>query len=82
MKVRKKPVEIEAIEYDGDNLNEVFEFALQHGSKIDAGLDGEILIHTLNGTVSAKPGHWVLAGVNDELYPCAPAIFEKTYEAV
>lgn len=82
MKVRKKPVEIEAIEYDGENVNEVMRFAWDRGYKIEPGLGGEILIHTLEGTMSALPGHWILAGVEGEVYPCAPAIFEKTYEAV
>lgn len=28
------------------------------------------------------PGDWVIRGVNGELYPCKPDIFEKTYEPV
>jgi hypothetical protein len=28
------------------------------------------------------PGDWIITGVNGEMYPCKPDIFDKTYEAV
>ena len=37
-------------------------------------------IATLEGVVRAKEGDWIIRGVNGELYPCKPDIFEKTYE--
>ncbi|WP_417825335.1 hypothetical protein [Thalassospira povalilytica] len=39
-------------------------------------------IETLEGTMTAQPGDWIIEGVNGEIYPCKPDIFEKTYEAV
>lgn len=41
-----------------------------------------ILIRTLEGTMTANPGDWIIKGVNGEFYPCKPDIFEKTYEPV
>lgn len=40
----------------------------------------EITIHTLEGTLKADPGDYIITGVDGEQYPCKPAIFEKTYE--
>ena len=39
-------------------------------------------IQTLEGTMAANPGDWIIRGVNGEFYPCKPDIFEATYEAV
>lgn len=39
-----------------------------------------LLIPTLEGTMLAKQGDWVIRGVKGELYPCKPDIFEATYE--
>lgn len=36
-------------------------------------------IHTREGTVVAEPGDVVLRGVEGEIYPCDPDIFEATY---
>ena len=30
----------------------------------------------------AKTGDYIIRGVNGEIYPCKPDIFEKTYECV
>ena len=42
----------------------------------------EWTIPTLEGTMKANVGDWIIEGVNGEYYPCKPDIFEKTYEAV
>jgi len=44
--------------------------------------DRELEIVTLEGTMKANPGDWIITGVNGEQYPCKPDIFEKTYEQV
>jgi len=40
----------------------------------------EWAIPTLEGTMVASAGDWIIRGVNGELYPCKPDVFEKTYE--
>lgn len=35
-----------------------------------------------NDNVQIKPGDWIITGINGELYPCKPDIFEKNYELV
>ena len=44
--------------------------------------DKELDIETLEGTMHASVGDWIITGVNGEKYPCKPDIFAKTYEPV
>lgn len=44
--------------------------------------DVEIIIQTLEGNMKASPGDWIITGINGELYPCKPDIFEKTYQRI
>lgn len=37
-------------------------------------------IETLEGTMTARPGDWIIRGVKGEIYPCKPDIFAATYE--
>lgn len=41
-----------------------------------------IEIETLEGVMLASPGDFLIRGVNGEIYPCKPDIFEKTYDIV
>ena len=41
---------------------------------------GEVYIPTLEGTMTAKPGDFIIRGVKGEFYPCKPDIFAATYE--
>lgn len=77
MKYCKKPVVIEAIQWDGYNLEELQNFV---GSALE--YDGKLIIHTLEGDHEAKVGDYIIKGVQGEFYPCKPEIFAKTYEAV
>ena len=67
----------------GGNFTEVEEFigedSLPYG-KIDDEGRPLIGIDTLEGTIWASPGDWIIRGVEGEHYPCKPDIFEKTYE--
>ncbi len=44
--------------------------------------DGTLHIHTLEGTMTAQRGDWIIRGVRGEFYPCKPDIFADTYEPV
>lgn len=89
---RKKPVVIEAILYTGENLMEVLDFTGRHPkwdewfkswdeyeARVRAD-DGVFKILTLEGTMEATPGDWIIRGVKGEHYPCKPEIFAATYE--
>ena len=42
--------------------------------------DGSLVIRTLEGDMRAKPGDWIIRGIQGEFYPCKPGIFAATYE--
>ncbi len=82
-KYRKKPVVIEAIQWTGDNFVEIDEFILQGTRKHRTyPSDCKIEIDTLEGTMLASCGDFIIKGVSGEFYPCKPEIFEQTYEPV
>lgn len=81
MRYRKKPVVIEAVQWTGRNGAAVNGFLSYPASEWRT--DGaDILIETLEGTMAARPGDYILRGVQGEVYPCKPDIFRATYEAV
>jgi hypothetical protein len=83
---RKKPVVIEAVQVTGENRREVAVWIRENGGNSD-GMCGDsecqecmVRIFTLEGTMTASDGDWIIKGVNGEFYPCKPDIFEATYE--
>lgn len=44
--------------------------------------DKELNIETLEGTMHARAGDYIITGVSGEQYPCKPDIFKKTYEEI
>lgn len=82
MKFRKKPVVIEAIQFDGNNALQVFEFTGDAAASSKHGSMSGLCIVTREGTMTASVGDWIIKGVKGEFYPCKPDIFEATYERV
>jgi hypothetical protein len=84
MRFRKKPVVIEAVRWDGTNVDEVLGFILPAGSARRIGNQpcDVIIIETLEGTMRADKNDWIIRGVKGEFYPCKPEVFAATYEAV
>lgn len=77
-KFRKKPVVIDAIQWNGNNIEYIEKFYdKQEPLFVHA---DELKIQTLEGEMTASNGDWIIKGVNGEFYPCKPDIFEKTYE--
>ena len=80
-KYRKKPVTIEAVQLNTHNVHEVAEWSnadlgYTFGSTEPDALD----IPTLEGTMAAHIGDYIIRGVAGEFYPCKPDIFKATYE--
>lgn len=83
---RKKPVTIEAVQFDGLNPTEIKDFV---GENCEVEIyDNEvtppvarIVIHTLEGDMEVSRGDYVIKGVKGEFYPCKPDIFQQTYES-
>ena len=79
---RKKPVVIEAFQWtgDADQIDDpVWIVEAIKTGKVIIG-QGILQIETLEGVMEAKPGDWIIKGVQGEIYPCKPDIFEQTYE--
>ena len=78
---RKKPVVVEAIQYDGENVPQIVEWMALAESEITFQLQYNALaIETLEGIMCAGVGDWIIKGVKGEFYPCKPDIFDATYE--
>lgn len=92
-KYRKKPVVVEAFQYDGDlkasnGIYYVPDWAVKafsEGIMYYDDLEGEpaeLFIKTLEGVHHVSVGDFVIKGIKGELYPCKPDIFKETYEPV
>lgn len=84
MKYRKRPVEVQAIQWfdTPESTKEVAEFKPDGVAFVETKPDGRrrLQIPTLEGTMEATPGDWIIKGIQGEIYPCKPEIFHATYE--
>ena len=85
-KFRKKPVVIDAWCFDGsfESVAPVMSDprVILVDRATDAGLSNQIDIHTLEGTMTADTGDWIVRGIKGEIYPVKPDVFAETYEPV
>jgi len=90
---KKRPVIIDANAWLGgaEEATKIIDWALAFGGTIryhERLSDGDkispefLAIDTLEGTMKASPGDYIIRGVEGEFYPCKPGIFHKTYERV
>jgi len=79
---RKKPVKIKAEQWTGEFTPELLKALQSSGRRFAKANNGDLLISTLEGTMRASRGDYIIFGVNGEPYPCKPDIFKKTYEKV
>ena len=76
-KFMKKPVIIDAVQFTGEWTDEIKAFlCCPYSFDPD---ENVIRIQTLEGIMLARPGDWLIKGINEEFYPCKPDIFQKTY---
>lgn len=82
-KARKKPVEIEFMQFkDMGNVSDI-ETWTNLEAVYDYGNDGKVMyIDTLEGVMTANIGDYIVKGLNGEFYPVKPDIFKKTYEVL
>lgn len=91
MKYIKKPVVIEAFQLNANGfvIEDWFWDAVDRNDIITHGFAERFCcdpawceIKTLEGTMVAKTGDYIIKGVRGEIYPCKADIFEETYELV
>ena len=85
MKYRKKPVVVEAWEFTRDSIKLVDSWVRRYRDDINlvSQYGGAVLyieIKTLEGTMRAELGDYIIKGIKGEFYPCKPDIFHATYE--
>lgn len=82
MKARKKPIEVEVIQFTDENIDKILEWG---EGKIVPNVPPMFFtdylgIETLEGTMRANYGDYIIKGVHGEFYPCRQDIFHETYE--
>ena len=79
----KKPIVIEAIQYDGTNITEIESFVGAKLSTIMSSVeDTQLVIPTLEGDMKVSKGDYVIKGIKGEFYPCKLDIFKSIYNVV
>lgn len=85
---------VEAIQWTGDNLQEILNFTgkspkwgeyfktMEEYENYVKAHGNTFKIFTLEGVMEASVGDWIIKGINGENYPCKPDIFNKTYERI
>ncbi len=84
MKVRKKPIVVEATQWLGHASDlDVERFGSQYTHVCSHCRNGMLehgKVPTLEGYHIVCPGDWIITGVHGERYPCKPDIFAETYD--
>lgn len=89
-KFRKKPVEITAVRWTGDNEavvqsltgRENFTRLDPEDTADDPDMTAQVFDRLHSTWVGVYTGQWIIKGVKGEFYPCAADVFEETYEPV
>lgn len=79
-KYQKKPIIIEAVQWNEDNISEIREFMGENEPRV--AVAGQLAIITLDGLMYASKGDFIIKGVQGEFYPCKPDIFKQTYDPI
>lgn len=80
MKYRKKPIDIEAFQFGKDEFP--FWFSCRLGKNNIIVKEDCVYIKTLEGTMKADLFDYIIKGIEGEIYPCKPDIFEKSYDKI
>ena len=70
---------VEAVQFTGNNLVEVFDFVGGHGVGFSA---GAVVVVTPEGMTRADPGDWIVKDKEGGFFPCEPDIFATAFEPV
>ncbi|MDQ0371565.1 hypothetical protein [Catenuloplanes indicus] len=86
---RKRPVEVQAVEWTGDNEGEIYDWSGGNFRAVDVedrgddpDITGEVYDRLHSTWVGVKAGHSIVRGVQGEFYPIAADVLAETYEPV
>ncbi len=80
MKLRKKPVFVEAMRFTDENKDQVFNWVTCNKSAERYEGEPVLRIQTLEGVMTAKLGDFIIKGVKGEFYPCKADVVNATYD--
>lgn len=81
-KYRKKPVVIEAIQWNGNNMQEIHSFAGDKAMFKNIDKQPVLILFSHQSTMVASVTDMIIKGINGEFYPCNIDIFKKTYDNI
>lgn len=93
-KFRKKPVVIEAMQWDGtpEDATDIIDWVLANGGTasydpafVNRGgedVSQQLRVTTLDSVARLFPGDWMMRGTVGEFYPCKPDVFAESYEPI
>jgi|694.fasta_scaffold139023_2 hypothetical protein len=77
----KKPIPVSALQWTGENLEEIKAFCIDENGKEMCFTTNEYLwIQTREGQLKAQVRDYIMKGIEGEFYPCAESIFKKSYD--
>ncbi|WWT40167.1 hypothetical protein [Staphylococcus phage PT1-1] len=84
-KTRKKPVEVEFVQFTGKNKEEIYKWsngACHNMLDMDSKdlFNFKFVVETLEGVMKVDINDYIIKGVKGEFYPVKPEIFHETYE--
>lgn len=89
MKYKKKPITVKAFKIGYEKAPNWFvenENCIPFWDAVIPGVNTiqplNAKIHTPEGVMQADKGDYIIQGINGEVYPCKPDIFNKTYDKV
>jgi hypothetical protein len=75
----KSPVKISAIQLTPDSFEDCVKFVdLKYLGLVNKE-ESTIFLRTMEGTIAATIGDWIIKGIQGEFYPCKDSIFRSTY---
>lgn len=83
-KYRKKPVVVDAWQWNGDptQASILVPSYVRENARPRPEDPSLLIVSTPEGEMTTSPGDWIIRGVEGEVYPCKPSVFDATYEPV
>jgi hypothetical protein len=84
MRYVKKPMEVEAVQFDGspESAERIVRWVEDNDGLATYSGSGSVLVRTLEGDMQAPAGWWIIRGIDGEFYPCRDDIFHNSYDPV
>lgn len=78
---KKRPVKVDAVRWTGssESLDEIYKLCPENLDRAFHYTGKVLFVRTLEGSMQANIGDWIIKGVAGEVYPCKPDIFKQTY---